>query len=156
MQSIFRLFSDAFNSNLRTYFFTKLEGISYSHRDLYHGRPTTPPELMPFSWSEQQQTDPTNPSEVGESRRFLETMLFKGTLEIFDSPQVCLTNTLRRLKVTVYFFGLKRMDCKQRRSCSKDHNAARAREQPIRFQISSSDLRLVPNNPNILAQAVWV
>jgi hypothetical protein len=59
---------------------------------IYHGRPLTPPDVVPFNWASQPQYDRVpgdeTPPQVGESGRFLEQLAFGGTVEFFNRPEV--------------------------------------------------------------------
>ncbi|PGH01797.1 hypothetical protein AJ80_08964 [Polytolypa hystricis UAMH7299] len=150
---------------------------------LYDGRPMTPPQMMPLSWSGQAQPGSSEPA--GESGRFLEDVLLQGTLEFFDTPQVSsawivdadgnakrvtmqaidtavinrsftlpypTANPLTNVSSLIASQG--RLEVARTAGQTERHFIARAKEQPIRFYISRSDLRLVPNNPSVLAQKV--
>ncbi|EEQ84233.1 hypothetical protein RJZ56_005284 [Blastomyces dermatitidis] len=49
---------------------------------LYHGLPSTPRQVTPPNWREQDQEE-----DIGESGRTLETVVFGGTVEFFDIPE---------------------------------------------------------------------
>ncbi|OJD10725.1 hypothetical protein AJ78_08343 [Emergomyces pasteurianus Ep9510] len=149
---------------------------------LYNGRPVTPRGVIAPNWNSQEQEE--HGAQAGESGRFLESMLFGGTLEFFDSPQVSspwIVNDIGSAKavttaaidatvvnrqfdlpyptqnpevdVTSLLSTHRRLEVSWPAESLNRQFILRAIAQPRRFFISRSNLRLVPNNSTILAQA---